>query len=85
MLTEEYYVANKLMKGYLGRRQHRYEFAPVHGIGGGRPQARLRRRRGPGELRRLDAADLVVLVGSIPPGVIPCCCNGCSLRANGGR
>jgi hypothetical protein len=31
LLTEDYYVANKFMKGYV-KRQHRHQLAVVHGI-----------------------------------------------------
>ena len=51
LLTEDYYVANKLMKGFIGTRQHRYQLAAVHVIGGGRAQARFRRGPGAGQLR----------------------------------
>ena len=43
LLTEDYYVANKLMKGFRFG-QHRHQFAAVHGLVGGRPSPRLRRR-----------------------------------------
>ena len=39
-------------EGLHRRGQHRHQLAAVHGIGRGRAQARLRRRRGAGELRR---------------------------------
>ena len=65
MLTEDYYVANKLMKGFIGARQHRHQFAAVHGVVGGRPRPRLRRGRGARRAMRIwNEADLVVLVGS---------------------
>ena len=44
LLTEDYYVANKLMKGFIGTRQCRHQFAAVHGVVGRRPPPRLRRR-----------------------------------------
>ncbi len=55
LLTEDYYVANKLMKGYIGSGEHRYQFAPVHVLGGGRPQARLRRGRGARSATRISS------------------------------
>ncbi len=54
LLTEDYYVANKLMKGFIGSGQHRYQLPALHGLQRRRLQARLRRRcralrlRGPG-------------------------------------
>ena len=51
LLTEDYYVANKLMKGFIGSRQCRHQFAAVHGVVGRRPPARLRRRHRAGLLR----------------------------------
>ena len=50
LLTEDYYVANKLMKGSSAR-QCRYELAAVHGLVRGRPQPRLRLRHGARMLR----------------------------------
>jgi nitrite reductase (NADH) small subunit len=43
LLTEDYYVANKLMKGFIGQRQHRHQFAPVHGQRRRGAQPRVRR------------------------------------------
>ena len=40
-LTEDYYVANKLMKGFIGSGQYRHQFAALHGVLGRRPCARL--------------------------------------------
>jgi assimilatory nitrate reductase catalytic subunit len=42
LLTEDYYVANKLMKGFIGS-QHRHQLAPVHGERGRGAQPRVRR------------------------------------------
>ena len=50
-LTEDYYVANKLMKGFIGTRQYRHQFAAVHGLLGRRPCPRLRRGCRPRRLR----------------------------------
>jgi len=36
LLTEDYYVANKLMKGFIRLGQHRYQLPAVHVFGGGR-------------------------------------------------
>ena len=55
LLTEDYYVANKLAKGFIGTPQRRHQLAPVHGLLGGRPSPRLRRRRGAAVLRRPGA------------------------------
>ena len=44
MLTEDYYVANKLMKGFIRLGQCRHQFAAVHGIVCRGPSPRLRRR-----------------------------------------
>ena len=75
LLTEDYYVANKLMKGFIGTAQCRHQFAALHGLGGGRPPARLRRDTVPGCYEDLDEADLIVLVGSqrrlVPSGAVP--------------
>ena len=30
LLSEDYYVANKLMKGFIGSGEHRHQFAPLH-------------------------------------------------------
>ena len=43
LLTEDYYVANKLDEGLYRHRQYRHQFAAVHGVERGRPQARVRR------------------------------------------
>ena len=51
LLTEDYYVANKLMKGFIGSRQCRHQFAAVHGVVGRRPSPRLRRRHRARHLR----------------------------------
>jgi assimilatory nitrate reductase catalytic subunit len=48
LLTEDYYVANKLMKGFIG--QHRHQFTALHVIGGRCAQAQLRRGSGAGQL-----------------------------------
>ena len=40
LLTEDYYVPNKLMKGFIGSGQHRHQFPPVHGLRRRRPQVR---------------------------------------------
>ena len=81
ILTEDYYVANKLMKGFIGRQHHRHEFAPVHVRLGRRPQAGLRVGHSARLLRDLDQADLVVLVGSISPGAIRSCSSALPPRA----
>ena len=64
LLTEDYYVANKLMKGFIGTRQHRHQLAPLHGL---RRSPATRRAFGgdavPGNYEDLELADLVVLVG----------------------
>src|SRR4029077_18946701 len=43
LLTEDYYVANKLMKGFIGSGQHRHQFAPLHGLFSCGPSEGLRR------------------------------------------
>ena len=55
LLTEDYYVANKLAKGLHRHAARRHQLAPVHGLLGGRPSPRLRRRRGAAVLRRSGA------------------------------
>ena len=45
-------------------RQHRHQFAAVHGVVGRRPSPRLRRGHRAGSYEDLEQADLVVLVGS---------------------
>ena len=52
LLTEDYYVANKLMKGFHRLGQCRHQFAAVHGVLGRRPPPRLRRRHRARQLRR---------------------------------
>ncbi len=52
LLTEDYYVANKLMKGFIGIGEHRHQFAAVHVERGRRPYPRVRRGCRAGELRR---------------------------------
>ena len=75
LLTEDYYVANKLMKGFDRLSQCRHQFAPVHVGLRRRTQARLRLRHGSRLLRGPGAADLVVLVGSnlglVPSRALP--------------
>ena len=51
LLTEDYYVANKLMKGFFGSSQRRHQFALVHGLVGCRPPPRFRLRHRAGLLR----------------------------------
>ena len=52
LLTEDYYVANKLAKGLHRHAARRHQLAPVHGVVGGGPSPCLRRRRGAAVLRR---------------------------------
>ena len=52
LLTEDYYVFNKLAKGLDRHRQHRHQLAPVHVVGGHRLHADARRRRAARLLRR---------------------------------
>ena len=74
-LTEDYYVANKLMKGFIGSGQHRHQLAAVHGVVGRGPHARLRRGhrarllRGPrrGRPRRAGRQQRRV----VPSGAVP--------------
>ena len=63
LLTEDYYAANKLMKGFIGTANIDTN-SRLCMARGGRPQARLRRRPGAGCYEDFDLADLVVLVGS---------------------
>ncbi len=51
LLTEDYYVFNKLAKGIARHQQHRHQFAAVHVERGGGLQAHARRRRAAGVLR----------------------------------
>ena len=45
LLTEDYYVFNKLRQGADRDQQRRHQLAPVHGVGGGGLQADARRGR----------------------------------------
>ncbi|MCS5809127.1 molybdopterin-dependent oxidoreductase [Klebsiella pneumoniae subsp. pneumoniae] len=64
LLTEDYYAANKLMKGVYRRGEHRYQFTAVHVVSGHWLQAGLWRRRGALQHDDVENSDLVVLVGS---------------------
>ena len=65
LLTEDYYVANKLMKGFIGTGQHRHQFAAVHGVQRSPATcARSARMSCPAATTISTQADLIVLVGS---------------------
>ena len=72
LLTEDYYVANKLMKGFIGSANidTNSRLCMASSVAG------HRRAFGsdtvPGTYRDLELADLVVLVGSTSPGAIRC-------------
>ena len=51
LLTEDYYVANKLMKGFIGAANIDTNSPPLHGLRRRRPPPRLRRRHRPRHLR----------------------------------
>ena len=72
LLTEDYYVANKLMKGFIGTanidtnsRLCMSSAVAGHVRAFGEDVV-------PVEYTDLEQADLIVLVGPIRPGAIPC-------------
>ena len=78
-LTEDYYVANKLMKGFIGSGNIDTNSRLCMASLGRRPHAGLRRGRGAGRATRTSKqADLVVLVGSntawCHPVLLPAAC-----------
>ena len=64
LLTEDYYVANKLMKGFIGTAACRHQFAALHGVAVAGHRRAFGSDTVPGCYEDLDEADLIVLVGS---------------------
>ena len=64
LLTEDYYVANKLMKGFIGIGEYRHQFALVHGVLCAGHKRAFGTDTVPGTYEDLEQADLIVLVGS---------------------
>ncbi len=65
LLTEDYYVANKLMKGFIGSANvdTNSRLCMASTVAGHKPRLR-RRHRCPACYEDLDRADLIMLVGS---------------------
>jgi assimilatory nitrate reductase catalytic subunit len=80
LTTEDYYVANKLMKGYLGSANVDTNPA-LHVVGGGGPPARLRRIWCPPATRIWSSPIWWCSPVPTPPGPTPCCFAVCSRRA----
>ena len=64
LLTEDYYVANKLMKGFIGTANIDTNSRLCMASCRCRSRARLRRRTRAVDYEDLEAADLLVMVGS---------------------
>ena len=82
LLTEDYYVANKLMKGYHRHGEHRYQLAAVHVLGRGRPVRAFGEDVVPVDYTDLEAGG-PARAGGLQhwPGAIRCSCSACSRRA----
>ena len=74
LLTEDYYVFNKLAKGLIRTNQYRHQFAPVHVQCGRRLQTAVGRGWPPHLYEDLEQAKTVLFAGSnmaCASGVVP--------------